>query len=394
MDRPRLRVSAFPSQIDRYLLKLMFPRLVAALAVALAALLAERMLRLFDLMIAYGSEVTPVLRMVASLVPHYLGLALPVAFCIAVLGAMRHLSETSEAVAMENAGWSLRRIGLPFLACALMFCLLSQLLFGIVQPGSRYVYQTIRHELINAGWNGRVEEGTFFKVKDGLLVSTAGIDETGRVLDEVFVLREGKDGTTVMTANRGVLVPDQDNSRVLLQLNNGRLLLPEGRAFDFETTKVKHDFEFAPAFRSRGKSARELTTIELWQAMWDETDSKDPQFATEFHNRLIRSISFLGIAMMAIPLGMANVRNPGWVPLVVAIAILAVFDNAIKFVDGLAQNGRIDPAVGMWGLALIFNAIGLWLFLMTTSASWGPLATFKRSVRRLFDGVLRRKASE
>ena len=145
----------------------MFPRLVAALAVALAALLAERMLRLFDLMIAYGSEVTPVLRMVASLVPHYLGLALPVAFCIAVLGAMRHLSETSEAVAMENAGWSLRRIGLPFLACALMFCLLSQLLFGIVQPGSRYVYQTIRHELINAGWNGRVEEGTFFKVKDG-----------------------------------------------------------------------------------------------------------------------------------------------------------------------------------------------------------------------------------
>lgn len=372
----------------------MFPRLLAALLVALAALLAERMLRLFDLMIAYGSEVTPVLRMVASLVPHYLGLALPVAFCIAVLGAMRHLSDTSEAVAMGNAGWSLRRIGLPFLACGLVFCLLSQLLFGIIQPGSRYVYQTIRHELINAGWNGRVEEGTFFKVKEGFLVSTAGIDETGRVLDEIFILREGKDGTTVMTANGGVLIPDQENNRVLLQLNDGRILLPDDRFFDFAETDVKHDFEFAPPFRSRGKSARELTTLELWHAMWDEEQAGDPQFATEFHNRMIRSISLIGIAMMAVPLGMANARNPGWVPLAVAIAILAVFDNAIKFIDGLAQNGRIDPALGMWGLAFIFNAIGLWLFLTTSSASWGPLATLKRFVRRSIDGPVPTKADK
>ncbi len=394
MERAGFGVINFPCKIDRYLLKLMFPRLVAVLLIALAALLAERMLRLFDLMITYGSEVTPVLRMVGSLVPHYLGLALPVAFCIAVLSAMRHLSQTSEAVAMGSAGWSLRRIGLPFLLCGVLFCLLSQMLFGIVQPASRYAYQTIRHELINAGWNGRIEEGSFFKVKDGFLVSTAGIDDTGRILDEVFVLREGKDGTTVMTAKGGVLVPDVENNHVRLQLNNGRLLLPDGKFFDFEKTNVKHEFELPEPFRSRGTSARELTTLELWHAMSHETQSADPQFAAEFHNRLIRSVSLIGIAMMAVPLGMANARSPGWMPLAVAVAVLAIFDNAIKFVDGLAQTERIDPALGMWGLAFIFNAAGLWLFLTTSSASWGPLATLRRFVRRLVDGLIPRKARE
>jgi len=372
----------------------MFPRLLGVMAVALAALLAERMLRLFDLMTAYGSEVTPVLRMVASLVPHYLGLALPIAFCIAVLGAMRHLSQTSEAVALGSAGWSLRRIGLPFILCGVMFCLLSQLLFGIVQPGSRYIYQSIRHELINAGWNGRIEEGTFFKIEDGFLISTAGIDDAGRALDQVFVLRETEDGTSVMTASGGLMVPDPENNLVRMQLDNGRVLLPDGRFLDFQKTTVKHDFTAPAPFRSRGKSARELTTLELWHAMSDEARSDDPQFSTEFHNRLIRSISLIGIAMMAVPLGMANARNPGWVSLAVAIGVLAIFDNAIKFIDGLAQNERIDPALGMWGLALIFNAFGLWLFLSTSSPLWGPVSKLRRLVRRLFGGPVKGKATE
>lgn len=377
--------------MDRYLLKLMFPRLIAVMLVALAALLAERMLRLFDLMNAYGAEVTPVLRMVASLVPHYLGLALPIAFCIAVLGAMRHLSQTSEAVAMGSAGWSLRRIGLPFVLCGVLFCLLSQLLFGVIQPGSRYLYQTIRHELINAGWNGRVEEGMFFKVKDGFLVSTAGIDGTGRVLENVFVLREGKDGTTIMTATGGVLVPDPEKGRVMLRLENGRLLLPDGKFFDFGDTTVNHDFELPAPFRSRGESARELTTPELWRAMADGGTAADPKFATEFHNRMIRSVSLIGIAMMAVPLGMANARSPGWVPLATAIVILAVFDNAIKFISGLAQNGSLDPALGMWGLAFVFNAAGFWLFMTNSSALWGPLARFGALRHRIMSALLPRK---
>ena len=386
-------MTRFPCQIDRYLLGLMFSRLLVVLAVALVALLAERVLRLFDLATAYGAEVSPVLRMVASLVPYYLGLALPIAFCIAVLGAMRQLSDSSEAVAMGSAGWSVRRIGLPFVACGLVFCILSQLLFGVIQPGFRYLYEGIRYDLVHAGWNGRVEEGMFFKVDEGFLISTGGIDKTGRVLDQVFVLNEGKEGITIMTATGGIIAPDLESSRVVLQLNNGRLLLPEGRFIDFNQTNVQHKFELPTPFRERGESARELTTWELWDAMSDDARSGDPQYAIEFHNRLVRSISLIGIALMAVPLGVANARAPGWVSPVVAIGILAIFDNAIKFVDGLAHNGHLDPALGMWGLAFIFNGGALWLYMTTTGGAWGPLSTLRRAVRRRVDGYLHGKPS-
>jgi len=209
---------------------------------------------------------------------------------------------------------------------------------------------------------------------------------TDGFLDRVFVLRENEEGTSVMTATGGILVPDQENNRVLLRLNNGRVLLPDGEFLEFETTTAEHEFELPAPFRSRGESARELNTLELWRAMSDETKSGEVQFATEFHNRLIRSISLVGIALMAVPLGIANSRSPGWLAPVIAIGILAIFDNAIKFVVGLAETGRLDPAVGMWGLALIFNAGGLWLFFMTSGASWGPFASLRRFFRRLRGG--------
>src|SRR3546814_20327768 len=71
----------FPyTTLFRSLLRLLAQPLAVSISVVLIALLLERLLRLFNLVAASGSALGAVLLMIANLVPHYLGLALPAAF--------------------------------------------------------------------------------------------------------------------------------------------------------------------------------------------------------------------------------------------------------------------------------------------------------------------------
>ena len=54
---------------DRYLIAQMFPRMIAALLVTLAALLIERLLRLLDLITGHGADIGPVFTLMLNLLP-------------------------------------------------------------------------------------------------------------------------------------------------------------------------------------------------------------------------------------------------------------------------------------------------------------------------------------
>ncbi len=99
--------------IDRYLLRLLFWPLVGCLGVTVVALLLERILRLLDALSQSSARFGYVAQLAANLVPHYLGLALPVAFFVALFIVISKLSDGSEIDALLASGQSLERIALP-----------------------------------------------------------------------------------------------------------------------------------------------------------------------------------------------------------------------------------------------------------------------------------------
>lgn len=382
---------------DRYLLRLMAPRMGAALLVTLVALLVERLLRLFDILSSYGAEIGPVMGMLVNLVPHYLGLALPVAFSLGVLGAVGRLSRDNELDALESAGWSLRRIGASFILCGAGLAVVSLALFGFVQPYSRYAYYELRHEALAAGWNGRLEEGAHVPIGDGLLLSAGRVDPSGRGLRDIFVLRQEAKGDTAITARRGLLIPDPDSPVVELRLEDGRALGPEGEVLTFELLRLSRRIgPESPFFRPRGESERELTAPELWQAAYGDPESAaEPRFAAELHDRLVRAVSVVGVALISAPLAAARKRVSIWPRMALAVATLAVFDNLMKFAAGFAAQGRVAPEPALWGVALLFNGAGLWLYLSTSGqGTGGPAARLASGAADLAArarGLLRRR---
>ncbi|MEM6944875.1 MAG: LptF/LptG family permease, partial [Pseudomonadota bacterium] len=99
-----------PSRIDRMLFVRTLRPMVIGLLIALVALLSERLIRLLDLVTAEGAPFAPLVSMLAALLPHYLGLALPAAFALGLLVALSGLSTSNELDVLEGAGWSVRRI--------------------------------------------------------------------------------------------------------------------------------------------------------------------------------------------------------------------------------------------------------------------------------------------
>ena len=83
--------------IDRYMLKLVAWPMVGCLGVTVVALLLERVLRLLDALSQSSARFGYVTELAANLVPHYLGLALPVAFFVALFIVISRFSSSMKA---------------------------------------------------------------------------------------------------------------------------------------------------------------------------------------------------------------------------------------------------------------------------------------------------------
>lgn len=396
----------FVAQADWYLLRVMAPRMGLALVVTLAALLLERVLRLIDQVTSQGAPLKLVLEMAVNLVPHYLGLALPATFCIAVLTTLAALARGNELDALESAGWSLRRIGVPFIVVSVVLALISLPLFGFLQPYSRYAFSAVKHAMRNAGWSGRVEEGVFVDAGNGLIISAGEVDPTGQILYRVFVSQreddnkgddnkggdnkggdnkgggaKGNDGKgdgvggggvkrdgaeSVFTSRIGIVRPEADGKVVRLRLHDGRGLVAGGW-LEFDDLDLSQGIAIDQnPFRPRGGSERELTFGELLtRGSGADGLPAEPRYLAEFHVRLVRTVGLIGVALMSIALGVPRKGAPVWPRIALALAMLITFQYILLTVQSLASLGRIDPAVGLWSVCGVFLLGSAWLYATT-----------------------------
>lgn len=343
----------------------------AALGVTLLALLMERALRLFDLISSSNATLAPVLTMLLGLTPHYLGLALPAAFCIGLLLTLDGLCRRNELDALESAGWSLRRIGFAFVVSGVILSLFGVALYGYLQPYSRYAYRAAKHAVAEAGWSGRVTGGVFLDAGDGMVISAEEVDPAGRVLSNVFILNRTGEGETATTARRGVVVADPATRSVRLRLDDGVSLGPSG-ALRFERLFLERRFDLdANPFRARGET-REMTLGELAEASRPVDGAPaDPVYAAELHARLVRALTPVSIAFACIPLAVSAKRGRSWPRVVAALAGLMAYHHLLLFLEGLAAQGRVSAPAALWSAWAAFLAAAVLLYLMTPSQGGG-----------------------
>ncbi len=359
-----------PSILDRYLLRELGGSLLVCLGTVLVALLLERLLRLFDILAQNSHALPAVAKLIACLVPHYLGLALPTAFFVALFLVIAKLSDDNELDAYLAGGLSITRLTRPFLAAALLMSLLSIGLFGYLQPYARYTYRAVLHAALNAGWDARLQAATFVSPGRGYTLLADGVDGSGRNLQRVFVHRLVAGEDQVSTGETGTLLPSADGSELTLSLARGDHLRREdnGEWLFAQFDRLSTSTEFASGgalFSGRGRNERELTLDELLRGGVTDDDVAAPsasKMAGELQGRLARIVSLLLLPLLAVPMAMSAKRGERSGSLIVAATMLLLFNQTLQLGESLAESGAVPALVGVWTPTLFFAALTGWLF--------------------------------
>jgi lipopolysaccharide export system permease protein len=147
--------------IDRYMARLIAVPLISTLLISAMLLVLDRMLRLFDFVATEGGPVSVVWRMLANLLPEYLGLGIPIGLMLGCLLAFRRLATSSELDVLRAVGISYTRLlYVPFLY-AIALAILNLVIVGYVQPRARYNYEQLRFELRSGALGASIKVGEF-----------------------------------------------------------------------------------------------------------------------------------------------------------------------------------------------------------------------------------------
>ncbi|HBB55338.1 MAG TPA: LPS export ABC transporter permease LptF, partial [Hyphomonadaceae bacterium] len=172
-------------RLDRYVLRAVLIPLWFVVAVAVMLLVLDQMLRLFNFILRENAQVDIVWRMLATLLPEYLSLALPIGFFIAVMLAVRRFALSSELDVIKSAGMSFFRLSRIVYVLAFGLMAFNFALVAYVQPFTAYEYSKLRFQVRSTALTANVRPGEFVEMTDQITLRVGATTAGARPFKDV-----------------------------------------------------------------------------------------------------------------------------------------------------------------------------------------------------------------
>lgn len=358
-----------PNTIDRYLLRRTLTPMSAVLVSTMVMFLMERLMRSFQVLSQTTEGFRFLMELLVNLVPHYVGLTLPGGFFIGLFVVVNGLNKSSEIDAILASGVSLDRFASPFVALGAALMVFSIVLFGFVQPYSRYAYHAVLHAVANAGWNGDVRPKALLSAGKDILLTADAADASGRHLQQIFIRQFGPDGREdVLTAASAEVLKAPGETKATLVLRDGRQVstTPLSEVYVADFTRFRFDLPVAQAksLRIRGDKVSELTLLELAQQGFGKATPALPRQAllAELFTRSSRALILPLLPLMAVPFALSAKRAGAGSAMVIGGVLLFLFETS------LVLGQALTTATGFSALATVGVPAGL--FAAACVAVW------------------------
>lgn len=356
--------------LDRYLLRRALTPMAAVLISTMVVFLMERIMRSFQLLSQTTDGFKYLSELLVNLVPHYVGLTLPGGFFIGLFVVVNGLNKSSEIDAILASGTSLGRFAAPFVGLGLLLMVFSVLLFGFVQPYSRYAYHAVLHAVEKAGWNGDVRPKAL--LSNGPLFLTADrADANGRHLERVFIRKIEPDGREdVLTAVSAVVRRDAGDQSVTLDLHDGQQVstTPDAQVYVTKFAAFSFDVPLSLSgklFRVRGDDVSELTLIELAQQGFGQATPVLPRqtLLAELYARTSRALILPLLPLLAVPFGLSAKRAGSGSAMATGGVLLFLFETAMILGQAMASGAGVPAilAVGLPAAAFVTICVATWV---------------------------------
>lgn len=373
--------------IDRYMTRLIAVPLLSTLVISAMLLVLDRIRRLFDFVATEGGPISVIWRMLANLLPEYLGLGVPIGLLLGVLLTFRKLAMTSELDVMRGVGMSYGRLlRIPFFY-AVALAVLNLGIVGFIQPMARYNYEGLRFELRTGALGASIKIGEFTNFGSKMTLRIEQSEDKGRRLTGIFLHSKNDHGGWLsVTAATGQFLATDDPDTIIMRLTNGTLIDNEpGYEVPRVLTFSEHDLPIAlpryEKFRQRGGRNLELTLPEL--AFFGHDRNVSPQVRAssraELHFRLVEVATMLLLPMLGLALGVPPKRSTSALGVFLGIVMIVAYHKVNQYAGDVAALGRVNPILALWGPFSVFAALILWMYYTIAHVPGGqPIGALER----------------
>lgn len=377
--------------IDRYMARLIALPLFATLVIAAMLLVLDRMLRLFDFVATQGGPVSVVWRMLANLLPEYLGLGIPIGLMLGILLAFRRLATSSELDVMRGVGMSYARLlRVPYMY-TIGLAIVNLVIVGYIQPIARYHYEGLRFELRTGALGASIKVGEFTHLGSRMTLRIEESRDQGRDLSGIFVhVQTPKDDWIGVTAERGRFMATDDPNVIIFRLTNGTLVhnRPEfrtPRVLSFTAHDLPIDLPRFENFRQRGGRNLEFTLPELARlGRAAATEQQRDSSRAEFHFRLAEVATMFLLPLLALALGVPPKRSSSALGVFLSIVMIVTYHKVNEYAQSFGELGRIDPALALWVPFAVFAALVFWMFYTIAYVPGGqPIGALERGFAKI-----------
>lgn len=360
----------FLPSIDRYIFRLVVVPMLGVFAIAASLLTLDKMLRLLDFVAVEGGPIGVVFKMLATMIPEYASLAIPLGLLLGILLAFRKLATTSELDVLRAVGMGYGRLlRVPYVIAAVLMALNVALVF-FIQPVSRYTYERLEYELRSGALGASIKVGEFTTLGDRMALRIEESEDKGRQLNGIFARIGTENGQVLsISARQGAFLATTDSpDTIILRLTDGTIVQDNGRNSPRVFTFTRHDLPIdLPAierFRARGDETREFILPELLRIGWSREQPSDVRDASQasFNFRLVEVVMMALMPLLAVALGIPPKRSTSALGVFLSIVMVVAYHKVNQYGEDVATLGRVDPTLALWGPFLVFAALIVWMY--------------------------------
>ena len=272
---------------------------------------------------------------------YFLPVLLSLALFIGVLLVFTRLWRDSEMVIWLNTGLSLYQWIVPVLKLATPLVLIIAVLTLVLIPWSLNKKNEYRQELKSQSESALITPGLFAESEDGKRVYfVEALNPFTGVIKNVFLQTEDKNRIGIVVAEEGKHRLEEDGARYLILKNGKRYEGTPGQgdysSMDFERYWIRLE---QGAIKDSGQSSKQARFSTLLR-------SSNPVYKGELIWRLGFPVSAMILALMAIPLAVANNRSKRSFSLIGALLVYFIYNNLQSVGQAWVVQERIHALTG------------------------------------------------
>jgi len=359
--------------INRYIFREIALPFIIILFVLTFVLLMGKILQIMDLMVNKGIRVLDIGHLIVLIMPNFMLFTIPIALLVSILIAMGRLSADNEITVLKASGVSLLQLSYPVAVASLLAFACAMVIGYFLVPQSNFASKRLLFELASQNAGIGIKEKVFNADFKGLLLYADTVPTDGESMENVIISDSrvlGEQNTIL--AKKAFLVADPKLMILKLRLEDGSIHtvskdLKNYRKVDFKSYDINLDLSSTFAsFTDESKSSTEMTLSELLERMKKPAlaDAVVRELAIEVHKKFSIPLSCLFFALLAIPLGITHHRAVKSRGFAVGLIIVAAYYLLRIGGEALVENGRMDPALGVWAPNVLFALLGVFLFYL------------------------------